>query len=123
MKRKILIILLAVVLLAAVFVVGRASAAASCFTDTYLHWAEIYICWLKSNNISTGYPDGSFQPENYIKRGEMAKLIRLQAEIPPTSGNFQLVVGPGDWVRNSTSTNGEIIYYSNALRVSACSRP
>ncbi len=40
-------------------VVPKVSAATGCFPDTDGHWAETFICWLKDNGITGGYPDGS----------------------------------------------------------------
>ncbi|MCJ7586223.1 MAG: S-layer homology domain-containing protein [Anaerolineales bacterium] len=89
---------LVIVLLAAAFVVGRTSASTGCFSDTNGHWAETFICWLKDYNISSGYGDGTYRPENYITRAEMAKMLQKQADVPPTTGVILITVGYGDWV-------------------------
>ena len=60
-------------------VVALPALAASCFTDTDFHWAETYVCWLFNNGISSGYPDGSFRPDNTITRGEMAVMLQQVA--------------------------------------------
>ncbi len=60
----------------AAFSLGKAAAATGCFADTNAHWAEAYICWLKDYGISTGYPDGTFKPENAITRAEMAAMLK-----------------------------------------------
>ncbi|HNB37086.1 MAG TPA: S-layer homology domain-containing protein [Anaerolineales bacterium] len=61
------------------FIAGRASAsplaATGCFPDTNGHWAETFICWLKDNGISSGYPDGTYKPENNVTRAEMSVML------------------------------------------------
>jgi hypothetical protein len=55
--------------------------AASCFPDTEGHWAETFICWLRANGIVYGYDDGTYRPENNVKRGEMAVFINRGYEL------------------------------------------
>src|SRR5690606_35843301 len=39
------------------------------FTDvTDKHWAKDYIETLASNNITTGYPNGTFDPQGFLSR-------------------------------------------------------
>lgn len=45
------------------------------FTDVDEHWAEKYIRNLYFANIVDGYEDGTFRPENGMKRSEVAKMI------------------------------------------------
>ena len=58
------------------FVVIPTAFAASCFTDTEGHWAEAYICWLFDNGLSTGFPDGTFRPADYVNRAQMAVFLQ-----------------------------------------------
>ena len=46
-------------------------------TDIKGHWAEKYITELQDAGLVDGYEDNTFKPENYIARGENAKLIAL----------------------------------------------
>lgn len=66
-------------LVMAAFFAGRASAsplaATGCFPDTNGHWAETFICWMKDSGISTGYPDGTYKPDNGITRAEMSVML------------------------------------------------
>lgn len=39
------------------------------------YWAYPYIDCLASHNIISGYPDGSFGPNNSITRGQLAKVV------------------------------------------------
>lgn len=74
-KSFLLFFALTATLLSVGFMTGSASAA-GCFTDVGGHWAESFICWLKDNGISSGYPDGSYAPDSAITRGEMAVMLQ-----------------------------------------------
>lgn len=39
------------------------------------HWAEREIYTLITKNIITGYPDGTFKPDNSISRAELCKIV------------------------------------------------
>lgn len=43
--------------------------------DVKGHWAEISIMSLIENKIISGYPDGTFRPDNQITRAEFAVII------------------------------------------------
>lgn len=45
------------------------------FTDTQTHWGGDCIDRLRSNNLVSGYPDGSFRPEATVTRAEFAVLM------------------------------------------------
>jgi len=45
------------------------------FIDIENHWAKDEIILLAKRKIMEGYPDGSFRPEEYIRRGEVASII------------------------------------------------
>jgi hypothetical protein len=45
------------------------------FKDTKKHWAKDYISKAYYKGIIKGYPDGSFKPDNYITREELASII------------------------------------------------
>jgi hypothetical protein len=99
------------------FWVGNAYAAAGCFPDTDGHWAEPFICWMKENGIAAGYADGTYRPNNGVTRAEAAVFLNKQAEIPPSSGSYQVVVGPTGWQRNGPLTDGDLYYFTNVLRM------
>jgi hypothetical protein len=114
MKRKYLFLVgvMVVVFVAAAFVVGRTSASTGCFSDTNSHWAETFICWLKDNGVSIGYPDGTYRPENYITRAEMAVMMKNQANVPPTNGLILISAGFGNWVPWFSTDPVDFSYYS-----------
>jgi len=67
---------------------GRTASAAVNFSDIRGHWAEQTILWAAENGIVSGYPDGTFKPENPVSEAEfLVMLFRAfpQAEIPPLS--------------------------------------
>src|SRR5690606_10476667 len=45
------------------------------FTDLSSHWAKNAITNAVATGIATGYPDGSFKPDQYITRAEFTKLL------------------------------------------------
>jgi len=57
-------------------IVPKVSAATGCFPDTNGHGAEEFICWLSDNGITSGYPDGTYRPENGVTRAEMAVFLQ-----------------------------------------------
>lgn len=108
-------------MLMAVFTLGQALATTGCFPDTNGHWAETFICWLKDRGITSGYPDGTYKPGNYVTRAEMAVFLQKQAQIPPESGQVVINVGPEAWRVNGGSTEPFVLYYANSaiLKTSA----
>lgn len=45
------------------------------FPDAKDHWASTYINWAAEKGIVTGFPDGSFRPQDSITREQMAVMI------------------------------------------------
>ena len=45
------------------------------------HWAEDSIRWCKEHGLMTGYPDGSFKPDNPVTRAEMATILKRLVEM------------------------------------------
>lgn len=89
--------------------------SASCFTDTGGHWAESFICWMKTTGLSSGYPDGTFRPNNSITRAEVASLLYKEA-----SGNTYANMGPSAWQVNGVSAaNAYILYFTNEAQLSS----
>jgi hypothetical protein len=67
------------------------------FSDVAGHWAESWIEQLKDDGIASGYPDGSYRPENPVNRAEVAVFLvhafNLSLACPPPGGQFELQVG------------------------------
>lgn len=52
-----------------------AFAADSGFSDIEGHWAEATIIKWKDEGIISGYTDGTFKPDKYVTRAELAKIL------------------------------------------------
>jgi len=50
-------------------------ASGGAFTDVAGHWAEAWIEQLAAEGITSGYPDGTYRPENQVSRAEMAIFL------------------------------------------------
>ncbi len=70
MKRKLSLALVVTMALGSVNTVS-----AQTFTDTQGNWAQSQIDRWSEYNVLGGYADGSFKPEGYITRAEMASMI------------------------------------------------
>src|SRR5690606_34727744 len=60
-----------------------ARTAAAGFRDTRGHWAEAAIERLQAQGALAGFPDGSFRPDEPIRRVEAAVLFRRALALPP----------------------------------------
>jgi hypothetical protein len=71
------------------------------FPDIQNHWAQPFIQRLAERNIIAGYPDGTYRPNQSVKREEFAAIIRQafnqepQKQIP--SGSVYKDVPSGYW--------------------------
>jgi hypothetical protein len=52
------------------------------FTDVASHWAEAWIEQLKVEGITSGYPDGTYRPNNRVSRAEMAVFLVNTFSLP-----------------------------------------
>ena len=61
------------------------SSPATTFSDVQPnYWAQPFIRGLAARNIVTGYPDGTFRPEQPVDRDEFAAIIRKAFDQPAT---------------------------------------
>ncbi|MGH7998004.1 MAG: S-layer homology domain-containing protein [Brasilonema sp.] len=61
------------------------SSPATTFSDVQPnYWAQPFIQGLAAKNIVTGYPDGTFRPEQPVDRDEFAAIIRKAFDQSPT---------------------------------------
>ena len=106
-KNKILLILSALIIVTLIsVVVSTIVVAAWPFTDIGpSHWAYNSIKWLYDNDITTGYPDNTYRPDNNVKRDEMAAflyreagtLVAAGAHVVPKSGGGFII---DEWFNN-----------------------
>jgi hypothetical protein len=53
------------------------AATINCFTDVSTSdWFHDFVCWMLDNGLTSGYPDGSFRPNNPISRAEVSVFIQ-----------------------------------------------
>ncbi len=63
----------------------------NCFPDVKEQWFAPYICYAKTENWISGYPDGTFKPEKEVNKVEALKmLVNSQGYELPTEVSEQL---------------------------------
>ncbi|MFZ5879685.1 MAG: S-layer homology domain-containing protein [Chloroflexota bacterium] len=112
---------LALALIFSAFAVGQASASTGCFNDTNGDFAETFICWMKDNGISGGYPDGGYHPNSNVTRREMAIFLKAQADVPPAKGQILVSSGFGNWQPFASTDNLVFQYFSGSTRIAKLS--
>lgn len=60
---------------------------AATFSDTAGHWAEKYIEEAASEGLLSGYTDGTFHPDSYITRAEMATIFSRMLALENVAAN------------------------------------
>ncbi|MCI9448806.1 MAG: leucine-rich repeat protein [Clostridiales bacterium] len=70
-------------------------------------WYAGYIRWAKNNNVSDGYPEGTFRPDDFVSREELATLLaryirenKIALEDDPLTGEFADKEEIGDWAKD-----------------------
>lgn len=109
MKKKSYLLLsaLAVILLSTGFLAGTVSAASQdCFSDVTTHWAESFICWMYDNGMTSGYPDGTFKPDNAITRAEVAVFMQKLYDLVSANMTGSVTINAGNtlWTPNAGGT-------------------
>ncbi len=83
--KKVLVGLLAILLIATQTILPI--TAATEISDVSGHWAEDTILALVEKNYISGYPDGTFKPDNTITRAEFVKILcAIMGYAPATEG-------------------------------------
>jgi len=78
-----------------------------CFEDVPLNeWYSRYVCKAKELGLAQGYPDGTFQPANYVNKVEAVKLVA-------TFGGWDLSEGQDEALFADTD---ETAWYSPYLK-------
>lgn len=74
-------------------------ALTGAFTDIQGHWAAEQIRTLAQQGIISGYPDGSFRPEEGLSRAAFIKLLAQAMGLKPTPGVIgSFTDAAGHWV-------------------------
>ena len=68
------------------------------FRDVSGHWAETFIERLVDRGSISGFPDGTFRPQNSLTRAEYAALIANSFDLPRK-------VGAGTWLKDVPSNS------------------
>jgi S-layer homology domain len=86
------------------------------FSDTQNHWARPFIETLAEKEIITGYPDGTFRPNQPVQRDEFAAIIRQAFDKAPkrqiASGSVYKDVPSGYWADNAIKEAYEMGFMS-----------
>lgn len=72
-------------------------------SDVAGHWAEQTVIACKDIGILSGYPDGSFKPDNAVTRAEFVKMIDNVFGLPASTEDPFLDVDPGDWFADAVN--------------------
>jgi len=57
-------------------------ASGGSFTDVADHWAEARIEQLATEGFTSGYPDGTYRPEQLVIQGQMAVFLVKTFDLP-----------------------------------------
>lgn len=72
-------------------------SAATTLTDVNGHWAQSQIDALVGQGVVSGYPDGTFKPDNTITRAEFISMVNRTFAFKDTTAISFTDVKPGDW--------------------------
>ncbi|MDQ0428794.1 hypothetical protein QOZ98_001621, partial [Planomicrobium stackebrandtii] len=67
------------------------------------HWGKNYIAAVSKAGLFTGNPDGTFAPNDVLKRSEMAKVISIAYELKSSKANHFSDVRSGHWAKGFIS--------------------
>lgn len=79
------------------------TAQAAGYLDIQGHWAYTYLHSLSQRNIITGYPDGTFRPEQTVTRAQFTAMVVRSLQLPVRQTNdFPDTVG--HWAAGQLAT-------------------
>ena len=80
-------------------------ASSGTFADVQGHWAQAYIQALAVKNVITGFPDGSFKPNDPVTRAQFAVIVsKAFSPTPRRSGTAFADVAKSFWGFNAIQT-------------------
>lgn len=95
--KKFLSLLIVLMLFSSTSVSIISEAATMNFSDLpENHWAYSYVEYMVENNIVSGYPDGTFRPNEAFSRAAFATLLYKTFELEPTTSPVDFVDLPSD---------------------------
>ncbi len=96
------------------FVAIAPSVAQSTFSDVQGSWAQACIVELTQRNIISGYPDGTFRPNNPVTRAEYAAMVgKAFPNAPRSRGAVRFVDVPSNyWAYNAINNASQTGFLS-----------
>ena len=79
------------------------------FSDITGHWAEATITRWADVGIVNGYPDGTFRPDEFITRAELAKIVTLAFGLTEKTVTELNGIDPNEWYYNYVLTAPDFI--------------
>ena len=88
------------------FVEGNNYGNPGSYTDVGTHWASSAIDYCSMKGVFTGYEDGTFRPDRYITRQELATVVARLAGVVVNEGlPFTDAEDISSWALNGVYTN------------------
>ena len=88
------------------FVEGGSYGNPGNYTDVEKHWANSAIAYCSMKGVFTGYEDGTFRPDRYISRQELATVVARLAGVVVNEGlPFSDSEEISSWALNGIYTN------------------
>jgi hypothetical protein len=97
MIKKIFSMLILVVLAVGIFSMAVYAQGEKPFTDTEGHWAEDLLAKKYEQGLITGYPDGSFNPDGILTRGELVTVINRSFGLSKVTDNQYKDIAGSEW--------------------------
>ncbi len=95
------------------FIIVSVAYASGFFYDVPVsHWAYSAISYMAKNGIVSGYPDGSFLPNNNISKAEFAKIIVNSLNLNDSNVTYYADVDTSHWAYKYINIIGK--YMPNA---------
>jgi hypothetical protein len=94
----------------------QTTGAAAPLKDIQLHWARDNVEKLVALGAITGYPDGTFRPDNSITRAEFAAVLVRAFDLPSGGSGGEFSDTTGHWARDiiaSAAARGLVSGYAN----------
>ena len=76
-----------IVVFALLFTVS-VSFASTNFSDVDNHWGQTYIDYLASQGLISGFPDGTFKPNETLTRAQVSSILSSELNLNPEPASF-----------------------------------